>query len=414
MVEYWQRIRAFRRDIRLFLITPALIGLTVFGGIYTVLFNLYLVRLGYGPEFVGLVNASSQFALALFALPASAVGARVGARKAMVVGLSLAVLGNGLPICAEFAPGAWRAGWILVTYVTGGLGLALYFVNSSPWVMSVTTPQERGHVFSVQAALWPLAGFMGSLVGGVMPTLFAQALGVSLDSPAAYRYPLLIAAGLLTIGVGALWMTQEAAITVSRDEPARPPLSVPLGILLVMGLVGILRGSGEGAARTFFNVYMDAEFGVSAARIGGFLAIGQLMSVPAALVTPLFATRWGNDRIILAGTIGLALVLAAFALAAQWLAAGAAFMAMLVVISIARPAYMVYSQEIVAPQWHGAMSAATTMAIGISWSIMALGGGYLIVRLGYRPLFLTGALLTALGALIFWRYFGAPRGELAG
>jgi predicted MFS family arabinose efflux permease len=251
------------------------------------------------------------------------------------------------------------------------------------------------------------------LVGGVLPTFFGRLLGVTLESPAAYRYPLLIAAALLLIGVAALWSTREA-------PPMRPSTSelphgaaTPLTIILIMALVGILRGSGEGGARTFFNLYMDSQLGAPPALIGAILATGQLLSVPAALLTPFFAARWGHDRSIIGGTLGLGILLLPFALVPHWAVAGVSFMAMLVVISIARPAYMVYSQEIIGARWQGAMSAATTMAIGISWSIMAFGGGYVIELFGYRTLFLIGALLTALGSLLFWGYFRNPRGEYA-
>ena len=46
------------------------------------------------------------------------------------------------------------------------------------------------------------------------------------------------------------------------------------------------------------------------------------------------------------------------------------------------------------------------MGAGLSISIMALIGGYLIAALGYTGLFLTGAGLTAVGALLFRACFG--------
>ncbi len=73
---------------------------------------------------------------------------------------------------------------------------------------------------------------------------------------------------------------------------------------------------------------------------------------------------------------------------------------------------MVYSQELVASNWQCVMSATTTMSIGISWALMAFGGGYLIKLFGYPPLFLLGAGLTALSSLLFWSYFRTARGEL--
>lgn len=414
MTNYWRSVCALQRDVLLFLITPALIGLTVFGGIYSVLFNLYLVRLDYGAEFVGRVNAISQFGLAVFALPASAVGLQLGTRRTMIIGLVLAVAGYALPALAEFVSPVWRQGWILGTYLGGGLGLALYMVNSSPWVMAMTTPAERGQVFSIQAALWPLAGFVGSLVGGVLPILFSGWLQLPMTAPAPFRYPLLIAAGLLGIGVAVLWLTAEPPRPAPVADVAGAPVRVaPVGIIAMIMAVGVLRGSGEGAARTFFNVYMDTALGVSAVQIGLFLALGQLASAPAALLSPLFAARWGHGRSIIGGTVGSALVLLPMALASNWMLVGSAFMAMFVVIAIARPAYMVYTQEIVAQPWRGAMAAATTMSIGISWALMSFGGGYVISLVGYRPLFLAGALSSAVGALLFWAYFRTPRGEFA-
>jgi predicted MFS family arabinose efflux permease len=111
--------------------------------------------------------------------------------------------------------------------------------------------------------------------------------------------------------------------------------------------------------------------------------------------------------------LGVAIMLVPFALIPQWAVAGGSFMAMLVLVSLARPAYMVYSQEVIPPGWRGLMSAFTTMSIGLSWAIMAFGGGYMIAWVGYRPLFLSGACLTGLGALLFWSYFGRGRKTLA-
>ena len=59
---YVTEARLFSRDVRLFLVTSVLFGFTAYGGTYTVLLNLYLLRLGYGTEFVGLISATGQLA----------------------------------------------------------------------------------------------------------------------------------------------------------------------------------------------------------------------------------------------------------------------------------------------------------------------------------------------------------------
>ena len=81
--------------------------------------------------------------------------------------------------------------------------------------------------------------------------------------------------------------------------------------------------------------------------------------------------------------------------------------------AIVGPTSVVFQQEIVAREWREVISGATTTAIGIGSAGIAFGGGFMLSRLGYRSLFLAGAVSVALGALIFWLYFRTPRGEYA-
>ena len=111
---YMQRLRGFSRDVRLFLVTSVLTGFC-FIGVYLVLFNLYLVRLGYGPEFIGLVNAAGMFIFAISSLPAGALGRRWGARRTMIVGIAGLALGLALASLAEFLPAALRDGGLVLT-----------------------------------------------------------------------------------------------------------------------------------------------------------------------------------------------------------------------------------------------------------------------------------------------------------
>ena len=76
MSTYWQKLRLLNRDVRLYMAARTLIGLTVRGGVYAVVLNLYLLRLGYGPELIGLVNGAGSAVIALLSLPIGALGSR--------------------------------------------------------------------------------------------------------------------------------------------------------------------------------------------------------------------------------------------------------------------------------------------------------------------------------------------------
>ena len=397
---YLHVLRDFNRDVRLYLLTTMLIGLTVDGGVYTVLFNLYLLRLGYGPEFVGLVNGAGMLVFALICLPAGTLGGRWGNRRMMIAGLSLLVIGCGLLPFAELRTGNWQAGWLFITWCFAFIGFAMYFANTAPFAMKVTHQSERNHVFSVQAALWSLAGFAGSLVGGFLPSIFAIYLGVSLHQAAPYRYSLLAASLLLIPSVIAIVATHEGHAQPTKERQAKAEAS-PVRLIAFLTLIRLLVVTGVGTLFTFFNVYMDAGLHISTVHIGVLSAIGRLLSIPTALIVPLLTRRWGNGRTAAWASLGTAIGMLPLILFSHWSAAGLGFIGVLALTSIRYPAFLVYTMEVVSPARRGTMSGAGEMASGLSFSAMALGGGYIIKSLGYRSFFLTGASLTVIGTLSF-------------
>lgn len=416
VTTYLQMLRLFSRDLRLFLVTAAIVGLA-WDGMRTVLLNLYLLRLGYGPQSVGLINGVGALAFALLCPPAGTMGRRWGSRNMLIAGASLLAAGFGLLPLAEFLPAAWRTGWLLATSVLTYLGLALYLVNGLPFMMDATQPEERNYAFSVHMALAPLAAVAGSLAGGLLPGAFSTLLGLPLEEAATYRFPLWLAALLLIPGVVALLATRsvdgEWIQTTPSSTPAALDSRAPSRLLIAIALIMALRFGGRGGVATFFNVYMDEGLGVSTALIGTLVATAQLLSVPAALAAPLLAARWGNARTIFWGTIGMALCTLPLALIPHWAAAGLGFVSSTPLFSLTTGPIRVFSQELVTPRWRAPMASAFMMGAGLAFSAASLTGGYAIVALGYNTLFLVGAGLIAAGGVLFWSWFRVPRGQMA-
>mgnify|MGYP001299279615 CR=1 FL=1 len=118
-------------------------------GIYSLLINIYLPRLGYGPQFVGQINAVNALAFALSSLPSSFIGSVLGNCRMMIFGLSLASIGHALTALTEFLPVVIRNSYILSMNSLGLLGIALYIVNGYPYLMGVSNSSQRKHVFAV-------------------------------------------------------------------------------------------------------------------------------------------------------------------------------------------------------------------------------------------------------------------------
>ena len=197
----WRILGTFSRSMRLFLLAWA-VGAFSYFGIQGVLLNLYLLRIGYGPEFIGLLIAFGQIIWAIGALPAAAFGRRLGLRAALVTSSARLALGLILVLMVETLPRPIWTGWLIGCWMVMWIGAALITVNSVPYLMQVSAAEARHHAFAAQAAVIAAMGFAGSLVAGVLPGLFVTWVGGSLDQPAPYRYALWLAplAQVLCIG----------------------------------------------------------------------------------------------------------------------------------------------------------------------------------------------------------------------
>lgn len=414
-ISYFQIVRQFGRNIHWYLLIAALLGFTYDGGIYSVIFNLYLLRLGLGPETVGQVNSLGMLAFALSAFPAGALGQWWGSRSIMLLGCAIMFVGSvWTPLAALTAP-AWQLWGLNIAYILLNVGLALFYVNSTPYLTYTTATEARNYIFSVQSAVISLAGFAGGLLAGFMPGYFASTGGYDLAEATPYRYPLLLAAALVGLGGLAMFKLEEATPRPDKGAGLKES-ATPIGawaifwLIAILALVRFLIVSGSSVVMTFFNVYLDAGLATPTATIGIIIAAGRLVAVPAALLTPLLVHRLGNAQVTLVSSLALALFLLPVALSSHWVVAGLGYIGTIALTSIRYPAFTVYTMAVTPLGWRSTVSGAGEMAAGLSFACIALVGGYLITLYGFPTLFLSGMLLSISGAAVLW-LFMRRRGE---
>ena len=412
---YFQALRLFNRNVRIFILSALLLGFAFFG-IYAVLLNLYLLRLGYGPTVIGLVNGMGFVAYAVFSLPAGALGARYGTRRMLQVGFVLAAVGMGLLPAAQFLSGNVQVAWIVATYTLTSMGLDAYFVNSNPFMIQFTTPRERMYLYSLRVGMSPIAAFVGALVGGFLPGTLARLLPIT--DTASFALALLVAAVALLIGVVALFSTRAiAAPAVEEDRAQRTgsasSTALPVLLITMMGLVIMLRMAAEGAQRTFFNVYLEEVLVMPTAHIGMLAACGQLVGGFGALSAPFLTRRWSLERVIFWATLGMAGSAVIFALIPHWAAAAVGYAGLVSFTYIQRPCSLRFTMEVVPVRWREAAAGVANMVAGIGWGTMSFAGGYVVGIYSFQSFFLASAVLTGASALIFLWYFGIPRSTLS-
>lgn len=415
MVRYMQGLRGLGAAVWFYLAAVGLVGFGFDGGIYAVLLNLFLVRMGYGPEQVGLVNSVGTFTFALSSLPAGFLGERFGTRRMLLLGFWMMLIGSALVPLADALPVVWQLPWLIVHMVGLYMGLALFFVNTAPYLLDLVGAAQRTQVFSLQTGLLSLAAFAGSLTGGLLPPAFADMLGVTLDVPAPYRYALLAGALALIPALLAIAASRPGAPAHAHEERVSPGAQAgaedrPIwGFLLLLALVRMLQVGGLATVSTFMNVYLDRGLLVPTAQIGAILAMGRLLAVPAALSTSALTDRFGQRNVIFWVSVGTAVAMLPIALIPHWVAAAVSMLCVVSLSWIRYAASTIFFMELVPPSRRSLVSGATEMAAGVTFTLVAIGGGYLIGWAGYQPLFLTAAGIALLSAVVFWAGFGRRR-----
>jgi MFS family permease len=394
------------RDAKLLTAASAIAAVS-FYGIYQLLKVLYVLRLGYGSEYVGIFNATSAFTYMIAGLPSGALGSRYGARRMMLLGGIGTVIGMALlPLTASMSS-TLRDAWPIFSQVVLIAGWSMFNVNLVPALMASTSESNRNSTFAVSNAIRGLGTFLGTLVGGLLPATFARVLGLTLDIPAPYAAAIWVGAALGVIALVPLGLARPTG-SAARVGPSEPRGAFPLlPIALMFGYVYLNHG-GWATCQGFCSAYMDTELHMPTATIGIITAAGQFLAILTPLVAPRLAARRGNSWTLQAGSLGLAVSLLPLALIPTWTAAGLGRLGVSVVFGIWMPAIQVLQMELVASQWRSLAYGSTSMAMGMGFGSMSLAGGYIIASSGYETLFLIGAGLCTAAAAWMWGVRKSP------
>jgi MFS family permease len=373
-----------------------------------VLFNLYLLRLGFDARYIGLVAGLGQLVWAAAALPAGLLSNRIGLRNSFQIGIGLFGLALALMLLVELLPRSLWEAWLLGAQMVLNVGVAIITVNIPPYMMVVTGERERKHAFSVLAALIPTAAFLGSLVAGVLPGFLAGRLDMSLEQADPYRLALWVGPILCCVSLLPLFGADAGRVVVQAGGTAAKGRA-PLGLLAFWAVTVFLASMGEGSIRTFYNVYLDAHLNVPPATIGLVMGLAQLLPIAAALALPLLMVRWGTGHTLLLGILESAACLVPIALTAQLWVAAVAYMLAIATFTMIGTTRDLFGQELVIPRWRTSSQGVAIMGMALGWAAAGVVGGALIETAGFSAVYLAGALASVLAATLLFGYLRRAR-----
>jgi len=448
VIEYIQQFKHFQRNARLFLISNVLSGVTA--GILLVLYNLYLISLGYHADFVGVVLFVGTIGAGLAIFPAGACIDLFSGKIILIFSSSLiGIAGAGQILFRQPLP-------LLISSFIVGVGLAFLLVITAPFLTLNSTPEERPHLFSMNISLSLITLVLGEVIGGVLPIWFRSIPW--LMAPLPYRVSSLLAIqpdarsyqlALLFAGVIAapsfiplfmmsnvrpprrirqssplLWSpknTVNETPVYSRGAPLRSPLPAFFSHIIsliniflhsaffFLVLVYMLTGFGAGLFIPYFNIYFVQHLNASPALFGLIDGAANAITALLTLTAPRLAKRLGKINAITLTRLASIPLLLIIGLTSILPLAAFFYLFRQGTMDMSAGILQVFSMESVTEKHRGLANSSYQAAFQVPWAVAATIGGLIIVHFGYSPIFLLGAFFYILTIIILWVKFGSQK-----
>jgi len=371
--------------------------------------NFYLQALEVSASLQGVINALPSLAFIVTALPGAVLSSRIGLTRTLQLGGVLTLLGL---LGVALGSSALTIG---LAVLLEGAGAALIGVASAPFMTRHSDDATRVPLFSLELALVTGAGFLGNLLGGLIPQLYAGAAGISVQSEAALRVALLCGAAFQFLSLIPLLFipNTRGEKPLSRRSRLEQPRKV-LAFVLPTTLLGL----GAGLTIPYLNVFIEGKFHISYSSLGALFAWTSLTTAATALIQPALVRRFGEVRTVLL-VQGLSLpFMAVLGFSPSLLLVGSSLFIRGALANASGPVYSAYTMRQLSEADRTLFAALSPMAWSAAFALSNLISGLVRSRLEFSSAFhllfaLTLLCYAASLSVLYWvlerRKFGLMR-----
>ncbi|GAC1559079.1 MAG: MFS transporter [Ktedonobacteraceae bacterium] len=452
LVKYVQAFGRFQRNAQLYLLSNALSGVSA--GILLVLYNLYLVSLGYRTDFIGLVLFSGTLGAGLAIFPAGLCIDRFGGKIVLIVmTLLFGVIGAGQILFRQPL-------LLLGSGFIAGVITAFFLVVNAPYLTMNSAIEERPQLFSLNIVVQLGTLVLGEVLGGAMPQWLRMLPWLMAPLPPqihwllaekslarSYQLSLLIAGLIAVPSLIPLFLLSDDRKRLHESASAHPstkpsttinkfiaifcrgfnslhprndqrqtgrnelkPLQLTYYVLaspfFALLLAWMLVGLGAGLFIPYFNVYFVQHLGASSALFGLIDGGANGINALLTLVAPLLALRFGKIKTVVCTRLISIPLLLTIAFTGILPLAALLYLFRQGAMDMSNGVFQVYSMEAVPMQRRGLANSGYQAALQVSWAVTTPLGGLLIAHVGYTPVFISGAVLYLLAIVLLWARFG--------
>lgn len=402
LAVYADRVKAFSPNARLYLSSVIFLGAAI--GVYRLLFNFYVLSLGYNEALLGTLVTTSSVTALITAMPLGYLIDIIGQKRAMVSGASAMILAIVIMVLFPSA-GMFVAGSVLL-----GLGQSLNGVAMGPFLMENSGEKERTYLFSFSSGLTMASAFAGNWIGGYLPTWMAGLQGGSPTSPMAYGWSLGVIAVIAMGGLIPLFFLRPVVLDHDQRSMFAPISFFAKNTRLLTRLIlpMLVTSLGAGLIMPFLNVFYRQVHNQPDPVIGSMFAWGSLAMGVGLLLAPPLADRYGKIQVVVVTQALSIPFLFMMGFSPYYALSAAAYYIRLTLMNMSGPVYQTFVMEKVDPSARATVASLVSMANSVGWAFSPQVSGWMQVNYGFDPAFSTTIVLYVISIYLYWRYFWYP------
>ncbi len=397
--EYASQLKSFSPNARLYLFSVIVTGAAM--GVFRLLFNFYVLSLGYDEALLGKLVTTNSLTALIIALPSGYLADRMGRKNALIgsgILSGLSILGMFLwPVVSVF----------YITNVLSGLAQSLGAVTMGPFLMENSGEHERTYLFSFSSGLQMASASVGNWIGGFLPTWISTVRNVEPTHSSAYGGAILVVSISIFLALLPLFFLRTPHLS-SGERSLFTPIQYAAenpGMLSRLILPMLLTSIGAGLIMPFMNVFYRQVHSQPDPVIGTLFAWGSLAMGLGLLVAPPLAERFGKIKFVVISQ-GLSipfLILLGYA-PWFWLSA-AAYYFRVALMNMSGPVYQTFVMEQVDASARATIASLVSMSWNFGWAFSPMISGWLQVRYGFGPVFLGTIVLYIISVWLYYAFF---------
>jgi predicted MFS family arabinose efflux permease len=252
-----------------------------------------------------------------------------------------------------------------------------------------------------------LTAFIGSLIGGALPSALGTLLGARAESPTAYQAALWVAAVLNLLSLVPFLFVTRAPRHTPRVRVVAPWRAIKNWRVVIQLLIPNAAISlGAGLFIPFLNVIWKERFALPDVTIGLLFGVANLTTVTGMLLAPMLSERLGRVRTTVVAQMLSVPFLLLFGLAPWYPLVVSAFLIRAMLMRMAEPVFYAFEMEQVTASERATFSALGSIVGNLTWGLSAWLSGILQVQSGFGLIFPAVAVLYTVGIACEYLFFG--------